>query len=206
MNYLALDQAPSKVGWALGSAHEKPEWDVYFISTNHREASLRDWLQSMVSFRGVYHVVYEAPFIGPRSSPQDVIAMCGLPAIIRLVCDDHGVPCEAAPLDQWRKHFIGYTRAPKEVKGQSRRRRWIKDACMRSCVERDWHVTDDDSADALGILDWALCRDFPQRGSDTAALFRELKGTENDEEIRPFVSIGEASAVALAKLVDGEVP
>lgn len=174
--FLALDQAPTRVGFAIGSHDSKPEWGVFKPSHKHIEASLRDWLQSMVKLRGVQKVIYEAPFIGSRTSPQNLISLCGIPAIIRLVCDDCDVPCIEAPIDSWRLHFIGFRRAPKELRGQNRRRQWLKDACMRSCVERDWFVTCHDSADALGILDWALCRDFPQHGTDTSALFRELKG------------------------------
>lgn len=176
MQYLSLDQAPTKIGFARGGPEETPTWGVFTPSKKHPECSIRDWLQSMITLLPIRKVIHEAPFIGPRSSPQNVIAMCGLPAIIRLVCDDCDVPCEEAPIDTWRKHFIGFTRAPKGMRGNNRRRQHLKDAAMRACVERDWFVKQDDEADALGILDWALCRDFPQHGSDTAALFRELKG------------------------------
>jgi hypothetical protein len=177
VNYLALDQSPLRVGFAhAGPDSEMPKWGVYHLSRRSMEGSLRDWLQTMVTLLPIRRVIYEQPFLGARSHAQRLMSICALPPIIRLVCEDCDVPCEAAPIDQWRRHFIGFAKAPKELKHKGRRRRWLKDAAMRACVERDWFVTKDDEADALGILDWALCRDFPKRGSDTAALFRELRG------------------------------
>jgi hypothetical protein len=174
VNYLALDQSPLRVGFAhAGPDSDMPKWGVYHLSRRSMEGSLRDWLQTMITVLPIGRVIYEAPFIGRSSS--DLMKILSLPAIIRLVCEDGDVPCEMVSTTQWRKHFMGISRAPDGLK-KHMRRKWLKDECMRSCVERDWFVTKDDEADALGILDWALCRDFPKRGNETAALFRELRG------------------------------
>jgi len=62
----------------------------------------------------------------------------------------------AVGVNSWRSAFIGRSMAPKEVRGESERRKWIKAATIAECRRRGLEPKDDNQADALGILFWYL--------------------------------------------------
>jgi hypothetical protein len=77
---------------------------------------------------------------------------------------------------QWRKHFLGVSRAPAKENGkelsQNQRRTWIKRRCIEECAKRGWDVgKSNDAADALGVLDTARALLDPAHGSNHSPLF-----------------------------------
>lgn len=78
-------------------------------------------------------------------------------ATLELLCERKGwgQPFDV-PIASWRKAFIGRSVAPKEVVGTDMRRAWIKDAVLKECAERGLTTDDDNAADAIGILFWAM--------------------------------------------------
>lgn len=170
--YLALDQAPSRVGFAYGKPGAGlPGSGKLPLNGEGPLNQLRDWLRLMIVTKHVILVAYEAPFVGPLTRHDLLFRMCELPGVIKLVCFDLMVPCEAVPPPTWRKHFLGFGQAPRGIK-KGQRTRIMKDAAMTACNERGWPIASDDEADALGILDYLLCRDFAGHGADTSPLFR----------------------------------
>ena len=165
--YLALDQSPKRIGFAYGTGLGAPGSGRLMLDVEPL-TQLRNWLNLMMLTKGVTHVGYEAPFVGPKTRHDILFRMVELPAIIKLCCLDAGVPCEAVPPPTWRKHFIGFGRCPKGIKKSTQH---LKDAAMMACNERNWPIASDDEADALGILDYLLSRDFPSYGTSTTELF-----------------------------------
>jgi len=85
--------------------------------------------------------------------------------IVELYCAVKGLPAPIkVSVGSWRKAFIGRSKAPKEVgadqfdddKASLARRKWIKAETVLECRRRNFKVTDDNQADALGILFWFL--------------------------------------------------
>jgi len=150
--YLALDQSPSKVGFAYGEPGQTPGSGVFKLDGGLWE--LRNWLTLMINSKGVYRVGYEAPFVGPQTRHDTLFKLCELPAIIKLVCQDTQTFVEAVPPPTWRKHFIGIGQR-KRVKGGQANSAWWKDQSLIACNERGWEIVSHDEADALGILDLA---------------------------------------------------
>lgn len=167
---LALDQSPARVGFAYGAVTmSKPASGVFRLDKSRMEVSFRDWLQAMVTLRGIRRVAFEEPFVGSKMNQGMLMKILALPAIIRLVCNDCGLDEPlAAPQPTWRKHFIGVGIAPRKM---SNSRKWLKDEAMRACVERDWYVESDDEAEACGILDWALSKESAEYGASSADIF-----------------------------------
>lgn len=173
--YLALDQSPTKIGFALGEADARPFvcGRIPVIGRNALQTA-RTWLRGTIVDHAVSKVIFEMPIAGGGNSnfERSTQANCELIGVIKLVCLDHGIVCEGVGSQTWRKHFVGMARAPREIRGLARRRRWIKDEVARACCERRWDFHNDDESDALGILDWALCKDFPQFGAEQTPLLR----------------------------------
>ncbi|NTS31294.1 hypothetical protein HQ945_08500 [Phyllobacterium sp. BT25] len=85
--------------------------------------------------------------------------------VLEMMCVRKKLPPPiTCPVDSWRESFIKCTRAPKEVGAGLKddaarteaRRKWLKDKVMRVCSERGLHPKNDNEADALGIMFWAL--------------------------------------------------
>lgn len=177
MTYLALDQSPRKIGWALGDIGVKPRFGVHSlpqVGDDHSPflVEARNWLEQRIIQDNVHLVCFESPFLGPDTNPIIIRKIYALVGVIELTCHDRQVPCKEVMIHTWRKHFLGYSQTPREVKGAAKRRRFIKDAAMRACVERDWFVQSDDAADACGILDYVMSCDDPNYAIETSPLFK----------------------------------
>jgi hypothetical protein len=59
-----------------------------------------------------------------------------------------GARCRNVPQARWRKHFVG--------KGSGFKTKEFKALSMTRCRSLDWHPSDDNAADALGVLDYTI--------------------------------------------------
>lgn len=167
---LALDQAKTRTGYAIGSTEmEKPITGVYLppkVGARHGVmlGELRDWLDVEIKTYHIGKVIFEAPFAGKDMNGFAIVnKMLG---VIELVCDDHEIPCVRAAPVEWRSRFLGNAHAPKEISqglskpaARSARRQWLKAAAIAACNARGWPVDTDDEAEAAGLLDFLLACD-----------------------------------------------
>lgn len=117
---------------------------------------IESWLHTLLS-RGSMNVFVEAPITGgKKTNLSTTMRLIGAQVILRKVAHVLGFRVTAVSVSAWRTHFMGCCRAPKEIVGASRRRKWLKDAAIAECGRRGWRVKSDDAADALGLLSYAL--------------------------------------------------
>lgn len=97
------------------------------------------------------HIVFETPWVGPKTHQETARKLLGLASELERVCYARHIP-EAniyeVNVSAVRKHFTGRGRA----KGG---RKETKEMVLRECWRRGMRAKDDDEADALAILDYA---------------------------------------------------
>lgn len=190
--YLALDQSPSRVGWARGGPQmSAPETGLLFLPKfGDQHAILMDltwdFVRSQIIEHGVTKVGFEAPYMG--ANPKNHRDACAQVAAIEWGCSRRDVACVEYTNGQWRKRFIGTTRGPYEpdrsLKGKrleaakrrasAENRAWLKRRSIEECEKRGWPIyldgkPSDDIAEACGMLDYLLSLDFPEYGATAGA-------------------------------------
>jgi hypothetical protein len=191
---LALDQSMTATGWAhylkgdkapSGGLFPLPSWGD--DQGPHIDAFAR-WLKDMLWDRQVTHLAFEEPVgeLDHRETFTDKLAQWGLPTVIELVAFQGGIPADnrlLVNIATWRTRFWGRPRAPKELT-KSARKRWLKERSIEACDERGWMIEprNHNIADAMGVLNEALCCIDPLWASRDGPLFRrnQLK-VENEE-------------------------
>lgn len=125
------------------------------------------WLESMCEKHKPTHVFREQlyPIIHPRdfATREQQSMVVGLIAATarRFNCEYRQVL-----IADWRKRFLGTTKALPGLKGD-KARKWFKDQAIVACARRGWDITQEDAAEACGILDFGLAtisRDYASRG------------------------------------------
>jgi hypothetical protein len=158
---IALDQSPTKTGFAVGAANAPPvlHGACTFPDGIVRLRAWREFLRDKIGYYRPVTIVCETPFAGTG----DVRGMYGIAEVIRCIAEEHGLAYHELTCKTWRDHFIGKER-PDDFKqwGVSKRRTWYKKQSKHACRARGWKVWNDDEADALGILDAALWQLFPE--------------------------------------------
>lgn len=174
--YLALDQSPKRIGWARASAGDVPTCGVEALPRDgRRDAVFMEaayvWVRRQIRDEFVTEVVVECAFAG--MDPEIYSRSCKLIGAIEWACHRAEVRCREAEPPKWRARFIGRAQAPKSIKGNHLRRKWLKEQAMKACEARGWPVQCDDEAEACGILDYVMALDDPDYGATTGApLFR----------------------------------
>lgn len=165
---LALDIA-TQTGWAYADPTALAAWPAtpleaaampvpgFQVGSKSFEGTVADlgrfadayheWLHELVGARTPILVVFEAPFIGPKTSQAAARKSNGLAWHTEWLCQRLQVPCEEARPAQWRKHFTGVGTG---------KRKAMKEHAMAACVARRWPFANDDEADASGLLDYAV--------------------------------------------------
>ena len=116
-----------------------------------------DWLNAYLADNpGIEHLIYEATFFGPQTQRHILLKLYGLQVKTEEIAWHHQIRVREANLQSWRKVFLGTSAAPKHIKGRANRSKWLKDEAIHACLRRGWMVTDDNEADACGILDYTL--------------------------------------------------
>lgn len=152
VNILALDLA-NKCGWAVRDrdgriAHgtevftPKDGW-----SAGQRWQRFRSWLASMVREHQINSIAYEIVVQGQgRSSVAAGDVYGGFKALVELAADSHNLELHAAHVATIKKFWTGSGRADK--------REMVSEASRRG-----FRVRDDNAADALAILHWAIAKE-----------------------------------------------
>jgi hypothetical protein len=125
------------------------------------------WLADKIARHNVARVVFESPVLGRTTSLQTARKLYSMAAFVELVAWKAQVPCTEANLTDIRKHWIGVARGPKrETEGgpllsSFARRRWLKDRIEAECRRRGFKPVDDNDADSIALLSFALTRNNP---------------------------------------------
>ena len=92
-------------------------------------------------------IVFEAPWVGPNTSQDTARKLMCLAGFLEYECHRLNIRCFEVNNASVRKFFCGKGRAPRAE---------IKDLVMHACLARGWSPHNDDEADALAVLDFAL--------------------------------------------------
>lgn len=149
---IALDLA-TNVGFARWSPTAPIRWGSMRLPSTGSEVgrflSAYDlWLRDLLTVEAPETVIFEAPWVGP-STHQDVARklMC-LAGHTEFVCYRREVPRVVEENNKTvRKHFLG---------SGGGLRKEIKALTVEACRSRGWTPEDDDAADALALLDYAM--------------------------------------------------
>jgi hypothetical protein len=169
---LALDLSIKSCGWALwGDGFNCPRHGVWELADGIEYADrafvrLSKNIMDLHKLETLTHTAFEEPLPPGKlatgtSTVATIEAQVGLAAQVMRFGAARGVNWSKAPIDRWRKHFIGRTRNPKDVRDGRGRKIWqptLKDYAMQRCRELEWEPRKHDEADALGILDYTLWR------------------------------------------------
>lgn len=167
---LALDLA-TNVGWAFGNTEQGPAptdlelasgvTPPEFISNSHRIAkpkcplgqffdAFEVFLSDLITVNNPEFLIFEAPWVGPKTHQDTARKLMGLACFTEYVALKKGIH-EHKVFETnnrlVRTHFIG---------GNSGGRDVIKQKTIAACKARGWRPVDDDAADALALLDYAI--------------------------------------------------
>lgn len=167
VNVLCLDLA-TVTGWAVADSATyprliplqanidkppKPQSGVVTFRGGADKESLgqffwafNEWLIAMCENFGVDCLVFEQPFVGPRTNQTTARKLFGMAGAVETIAHARDATCFQANISRVRKHFIGFTAGRASVKA----------ATIQACQNRGWQVADDNEADALATLDWFM--------------------------------------------------
>jgi hypothetical protein len=100
----------------------------------------------------------------------------GMCVIVHGLCRNLGIPCYEVPADEWRKAFIGRSRAPKtDNAGRPIKdgRKWLKNQVVEQCRLEGINVPNDDAGDAVGVTFWLRARLSPIGRARAGDLFSQ---------------------------------
>lgn len=166
MRLLCLDLA-SRLGWSCGTLLAQPvSHGVMQLPKTGEDigrflTAFRDWLGHAVEELAPTEILFESPILPNTTGLAVLRKLYGLAGVAEMVALDYSIPIREANLNDIRKHFIGTARAPKQIKLKELRRRWLKDETVEQCHKRGFRVVDDNDADSLALLSYALCLKQP---------------------------------------------
>ncbi len=145
MRILALDLA-TRTGFAVGEASGEPRFGTKVIGRPGESigkfANLFDeWLSDMITLEAPELIVFEAPILPARTTPDTARKLMGLAFLTELICYRRDVRCREANIMTVKKFFTGRGRASKAE-------------MIEAAASHGWICKDDNEADALGV--WAL--------------------------------------------------
>ena len=153
---LALDTS-THTGWAIGDGLSKPEFGTLHLrgwrpgSIGQAYVQLFDFITKVLADNVFTHVIVERPLTvhahayDKGKNADLAAALLGFVAVAECATVRMGVKFNIESPATIRKHFIGHGRHPDP-----------KVAVMARCRQLGWKVTDDNQADALATLDYAL--------------------------------------------------
>ncbi len=148
---LALDFA-TKTGWAWGSPGGFIKAGVRRLSppgSSAQETLLAwaEWLEELIEEKGPALIAYEHP-ISHSVNVNGADLAKQLHGVLLLVAGRAGVPVRHLYPSALKKHFAG--------SGKASKKDMIAEARAFARGELDHIIKDDNEADALGMLSWAL--------------------------------------------------
>jgi len=175
---LALDLA-TVVGFALGDLRGvKISGSRRLPSTGDDiglfACSFEDWLTIGLKRHRPEKVVYEQPIMrGSDTTLATCRKLYGMAWETERVCRRlvklgalPPFPVQEINISDWRVHFLGRGNVPRDRKS-------IKAAVMQMCRVRGFHFDDDNEAEAIAILDYALACDSPASAIRATPLFAD---------------------------------
>ena len=108
---------------------------------------LRAHLSELHKIQPVELVFYEAPIMTRVDNTQRLRLLLGLANMVDWWCYRLKIPCRQATMQDWRKHFLGFSTGGRDV---------LKQAAVDACNQRGWAPKTKDEAEALGVLDYGL--------------------------------------------------
>ena len=139
---LALDLG-AHFGWAMHLDEDRPIQSGHRKLGKNKESEFWAWLFEVVTNASVTPscIVYED--VKRHMSTAAAHAFGGYRAILWQVCQIHGIESVGVGVGEWKKHITGKGNAP-------------KNDVIAAIKKRGYPVTDDNEADAIGILLYAL--------------------------------------------------
>jgi crossover junction endodeoxyribonuclease RuvC len=172
MRILALDLA-SCTGWACGSTSEGVlEHSSYQLPKTGEDVGMflayfRKWLESTIARNRPGELIFESPILPRKTNIITLRKLYSLAGRTEEIAYDLHLKCREENIGKICTHFLG---RGYPAKGEPRKR-----ATMTQCRARGWTVKDDNDADALALLDYALALEQPNRALDATPLFGGLR-------------------------------
>jgi hypothetical protein len=144
---LALDLA-TKTGWALRSANRQIiSGTVSFRPSRYdgggiRYLRFRSWLESLAADAGGIRVVHHEE-VRRHLSTDAAHVHGGLLATLTSWCEEHSIAYQGVPVGTIKRHITGKGNASKQ-------------SVIAAVRERGFSPADDNEADAIAILLWAI--------------------------------------------------
>lgn len=153
MQILCLDLA-SRLGWAARDAAGRVTWGAHKLPDTGDDIgwfihAYDVWLCDMLTLHASTHVVYEAPWVGEKTSQAVARKLMCLAGFTAYRCRRRRVPSKPANNASVRAHFIRQARG---------KRADLKRMTIQACKLRGWNTDDEDAADALAVLDYEASR------------------------------------------------
>lgn len=147
MTILALDLG-TRTGWALFDSKEKISSGVVNFKQDRwqgggmRFLRFRSWLDEIHNLAGgLDYLCYEQ--VRRHAGTDAAHLYGGWLAILEVWCEQHSIPYEGVPVGTIKRHATGHGNAPKQ-------------AMIAAARARGYSPADDNEADAIAILHWAL--------------------------------------------------
>jgi hypothetical protein len=144
---LALDLG-STTGWAVRTARCRIlHGTAEFRPSRYEGGGMRylrfgKWLEQTLDVTGGIDAVYFEE-VRRHAGTDAAHVHGGLLATLTAWCEGHGIPYQGVPIGTWKRHVCG--------KGNA-----SKDEVIAAMRERGFEPSDDNEADAIAILLWAL--------------------------------------------------
>lgn len=153
MSYLGLDLS-TRTGWAMwwkgqvqpySGTLKLSRLDPHSVAPDLEK--LRAHLSELHKIEAIELVFYEAPILMRVDNIEKLRLLLGLANMVEWWAYKLGITCRQAPMQAWRKHFLGFSTGGREA---------LKQAAVQACQDRGWAPKDDNAAEALGVLDYGL--------------------------------------------------
>jgi len=155
--FVALDIA-TKCGWAQWApGWAKPIYGTWSLvgepgEVGRKAVMLHRKLADLHALCAIERLTFEGGIptngLSGKINMTTIYLLAGLAAHAESFADAVGARCRNIPNASWRRHFIG--------KGSGFSTKEFKDMAIKRCRSFDWHPSDDNAADALGQLDYAI--------------------------------------------------
>jgi hypothetical protein len=169
MSLLALDLG-TKTGAAFGdpgTPAQRVACETWELPSGGGEdvGAFMDAFDRMLSdrlMRGITTLVFEAPYIGPKTMMNMHTArrLIGLPALCEMLALRRGIPCFECVIPTVKANFAGHGRADKPT-------------MMREARKRGFSIKNDHEADAAACWWWAVVCKRPELAHVYDPLFAE---------------------------------
>lgn len=156
MLILALDQAPSNIGFAYGEPGSAPVRGVhrcndYGDNTARLGRHVREWLMTLAKSVGTERIYFEQTLVRKHGLHMPTLhKQFKVVGAIETAAEMLGLEDEVFEIDigDWRREFYAGRRPPKGAESQSAV--W-KELAVQECLRRNWLVEDHHAAEACGI-------------------------------------------------------